>query len=285
MIPDIGKIVSIHMVLVILLIVVSSFSFSQSRFNLNVSQSYSDDWQTGKMHSVEISSNGDFRFKCKIDTLDASLNIRYAVGAAYDKPSDSANAYSRPTDNDLFTELVVKYPLGWKMDPYISFSGQTQIMEAFKYSRGNVIKTANFRDPVTTIESLGFAFGHSKGKEFVSSRIGLSLKQTRADKYTQMSDDPTTPLIKEKFKSETGIQWRTETLLLLDSAASYMGIFDFFASFGMIEKYTVKFQNEFQFFIWRFFGILIKFDFVYDEKQKKGLQLKQSIRFGVGVVI
>lgn len=270
--------------LFLIIILPMQFCLAQNRFNLNVSQTYSDDWLTGKMHSVEISTGADLRMKCKIDTIDASLNIRYAIGGAYDKPSDSINAVIRPTDNDLFAEIVLKYPIGWKLDPFISFSAQTQIMESYKYTKSNIQKTANFRDPITSIQSLGLAYGVAKGKEFFNSRIGIALKQTRADKYTQMTDNPATLGIKERYKPETGIQWKTEASLLLDSAASYIGCLDIFATFGVIEKWSFRFQNELQFFIWRFFGILVRFDFIYDEKQKKGLQLKQSIRFGVGVV-
>ena len=106
------------------------------------------------------------------------------------------------------------------------------------------------------------------------------MKQTRAELYTRLIDDFKTPNIKENYKPESGIQWKTEAFFNIDSVVFYKAVFDSFGSFKNLDVWSIKFENEFQIKVLKYFGVILRADFIYDEMQKRELQYKQNIRFG-----
>ena len=49
--------------------------------------------------------------------------------------------------------------------------------------------------------------------------------------------------------------------------------------------WTVKFQNELQIGVFKYFGVILMADFINDEKQKLKLQYNKNVRFGFLAVI
>ncbi|TAL67561.1 MAG: hypothetical protein EPN82_13995 [Bacteroidetes bacterium] len=254
-------------------------TYSQTTFSLSLSQSAVNDWRTGEVKSIELASLFDTKNLVHLDTMLINLNFKFAFGTVYEKVADSVPAQIRPSDNDLFGEIVFRYQLGWFLDPYISSSVQTQIAVAYMYDKGRLTPTSEFWDPVTSQEGFGLAYSYYDRCSLLS-RIGLSLKQTRAEEFTRLTDDIKTINTKERYKPESGIQWKTETFFDIDSVIIYKGVFDTFGSFKNLDIWTIKFENEFQIKVLKYFGVILRADFIYDEKQKRELQYKQNIRFG-----
>jgi len=59
-----------------------------------------------------------------------------------------------------------------------------------------------------------------------------------------MTDDFKTKDLKERYKQETGIKWKTDAKFDLDSNIAYRGTLDTFSSFENMLKWTVKFDNQ-----------------------------------------
>ena len=174
----------------------------------------------------------------------------------------------------------MKYPLGWKLDPFFSASFTTQLTESFMMVKDEKTASAKFWDPVTSQQDWGFAYSYRQGRDNLESRIGFSLKQVRAHKYTRLTDDRKTKDIKERWKPESGISWKTNCTWQLDSLVTYRGTLDLFGTFEDMNKWTVAFRNEFQLKIWSIVAVTLKADIIYDEKACLRPQYTQALRIG-----
>ena len=191
--------------------------------------------------------------------------------------------YVIPTDNEIFGEAMIKYPMGWKIDPFVSSSIKTQLTESFIVNKGVTTATAKLWDPVTSMQSIGFTYSYLFNKSQITSRIGVSLKQIRANRFTQLTDDFKTPLIKEKYKAEMGIEFKTEATLQVNSSIRYFTILEFFGKYNNLDKITGKWQNELQVSLWKSLSLILKIDLAYDENQRAKLQYKENLRLGMVV--
>mgnify|MGYP006286681247 CR=1 FL=1 len=156
------------------------------------------------------------RNEFNIDTFQIELNGRFNLGLLMENGDDVLNGFVRPSRNSAFGEFVIKYPVGWSLNPFISADVNTQITESF-YVAKKPRRTAKFWDPVTIKESAGLGYTYRERRNYFNSKLGLSLKQVRADAHRAMTDDRTTPKIKEGYKTETGISFDTNARCQLDS--------------------------------------------------------------------
>lgn len=240
-----------------------------------------EDWKQGRRQALEVATGIDSKNEFEIDTIQIDMNFRFKLGLILENGDKVPEEIIRPTDNELFFESMLKYPLGWTLDPYISTTVLTQITESFRISSGAPARTAKFRDPITTQESLGFAYTFKDNKNKLTSRLGFSLKQIRADKHTSQTDDRMTTEIKERYKAESGISFKTDARIFIDSSIYYTGRMDMFSSFDELEVWSIKFENRFDIKVWKFLGILFEFNLFYDERQSKKIQYNQNARLGI----
>lgn len=266
-----------------LLILLLSTKIFSSQFDLYFSQASSEDWRNGNVTFFEgggaILVNESF----KIDTLDITYNLR--LKAAYRFQNNSANQFIVPSENEIFSELIIKYPMGWVLDPYVSTGLISQPLVSFQISNNNLIKTASWRDPVTTNQSLGFAYTYRKLKNMFTSRFGLSYRQIRARDHIQLTDNRSTPELQENYKEETGIQINIDANIVLDSSVSYRNNSLFQSEFENLEVWNLRVENEFQIKLWQIFVAIIKIDIYYDERQMMAVQYNQCFRFGISATI
>ncbi len=268
--------------ILILTILASVGTHAQTRISLTASQTMADDWKRGEMRTIEMSNSFDTRQQFRIDTLRVSLSFKYAIGVIYEKSNSHSTTLILPTDNILSGEAVLKYPIGWKLDPFFSASFNTQLTESFKKIKDQKKGTAKLWDPVISFQSWGFAYlvkGSAKDK--LESRLGFSLKQIRTTQYPALADDRKTRDIVERYKAESGIQWKTESYVQLDSSTNYRSSLDLYSSFDDLAIWAIIWDNEIQISIWEVFAVVLKVDVLYDETISFSTQYKQSFRFGV----
>ena len=72
------------------------------------------------------------------------------------------------------------------------------------------IQIVDFFDPGYLSEALGFTYDQNK---IITTRLGVAIQQTFANKFTNYTDDPETPNEIEKFKFDTGLESVTEVKL------------------------------------------------------------------------
>ncbi|ROL56676.1 hypothetical protein D9V86_12720 [Bacteroidetes/Chlorobi group bacterium ChocPot_Mid] len=261
------------------------------RISMAVSQTAVNDWKQGEVVSFDWNSAWDFRKSAsfdfsenmKNDSLLLRFRFYFASGVLYKNDKKNKYDYFLPTDNIFGSEAVLVEPLGWKLDPFFSASFFTQIVPSFIVANKELQMTAKFWDPVTAQQTWGFEYSLTDTEKVITSRLGISLKQIRAHDFTQMTDDRKTPEIKERWKPDSGIQWKSEARVKLIPTCDYKGILDLFTTFDDMTKCVVTMQNEFKFSIWGYLAILFKIDLSYDEKIASKTQYVQSARFGIVV--
>ncbi len=248
---------------------------------MTFSQSALNDWQQGEFNSLEASTTFDLNQTVFIDTLKIKSQIKGALGFLYKKDSKTFTETYFPTENKVYSEVVFSYPLGWKVDPFFSFSIATQMIESYKYA--NKIKniTANFWDPVTLQQNLGFEKYIKKSNYTFTSNVGLSLKQIRTDKNYLLSDDRLTKNVIEKYKTESGIRIKSEFNWDFSKNINYRGCLELFGKLDDLNKWSVKNNNSLKICIYKCFAILLSLDVSYDENQATYMQYKQNLNLGI----
>lgn len=254
--------------------------FSQSSASLTFSQTMSEDWRQGKYSSLEVNINYLLAKSIQIDKFTLDLSQKSALGLKLEKKSSLDKETLFPTDNELAAEGKLTYNAGWPLDPFFLASFQTQLTESFSNYKGNLTPTAKLWDPVTSVESWGMSYKLKNKVNYLVSRIAFSLKQIRADSYPALTDNFETEQI-EKYKHESGITTGFDAYLMIDSSTTYKSTFELFNTFDRFSRCNVLWRNEIQIKIWKFFGILIKADIIYDETQIARVQYKQSSRLGI----
>jgi len=199
--------------------------------------------------------------------LTADIGVRQS--------NDSANiAKIRTGENEMYGEVKITYPFGWAADPYCSASFRSPMTESFYYG-AQPHRTANLWDPVVSYESAGLQYLRIIPAGTITARSGVALKQTRAMDNTLLTDNYLTPEI-ERFKSETGIEFVSEAILAKDSLLQYSGRLALFTTFVNLATWTVRWENELRFRLWKFVGLTIQLQAIYDAVQSTRLQYKQG---------
>ncbi|MCX7880556.1 MAG: DUF3078 domain-containing protein [Ignavibacteria bacterium] len=252
------------------------------RFTFTFSQSIVDDWKQGEAVIFELNHSFSFKKDFRIDTFVFTPNFRYAIGVQYTNLTSQRVNYVVPTDNELFAEGMLKYPAGWIVDPFVSANFRTQLTESFSVSKGVKRATAKLWDPVVSMQSFGFAhsIADSGKRKVLTNRVGVSFKQTRAEIYTQMTDDPRT-LERERWKAEAGLEWKAEAVVLVERSVKITSSVEIFASARKISESTFRSTTEMVVSLWKTVGITVRLDLQYDQRQKSGIQYRQSLRAGV----
>lgn len=250
--------------------------------SLFFTQSMNDNWKMGKYEALELSSTNEIVIKFKLtDIFEISSRNKVAIGCKYEYFENTKNSVILPTDNLLQTETTIKYIIGWKIDPYISFNLNSQITESFRKMQNTKIPTSNFRDPITTQEGIGFASRLIYDKNTrIDVSFGATTKQIRAERYTLLTDNKQTKVI-ERYKTENGVQLKVDISHKFSGEITYNGKFDTTLNFHRVNLWQCNSDNEIKIQLWKIFGILIKIELNYNEQISKKVQYKQSTKFGI----
>ncbi len=255
----------------------------QVNWSVSFAQSAVSDYRTGDKQNLEIITSFDITESIDLSLISLIMKGRFRLGVQQETTEESE--WVLPTDNDLFMEGIILLPLRWKADPYFATSFQTQITESFRIrssfiSDDYLERTGNLWDPVKTRQGLGFWFRDRGDFGTFGTRIGVSLSQDRANKYTRTTDDFKTRDVKESYKSATGIEFINEADLDLDEGVNYRAKFSLYSTFDDFEVWEMDLTNEIRAQIWRFIGVTLNLDFFYNDRSPE-LQYRQSLTLGV----
>jgi hypothetical protein len=269
--------------LILIFLISQYLASAQTNLQFTFSQSSVEDWKQGRKQSFELNSGIDTRQEYSLDSIGLKFdyNLRLKLGLIMENGDKVLDDFIKPSVNMASTDLTMRYLVGWTLDPFVSAAANTQITESFVVVRDAPMRTANFWDPIITPQSLGFAYTYRKDRNNITSKIGLSIKQIRAKCHTGMTDDRATKDIVEGYKTEAGLSFTTDARVQIDSSINYTGRLDLFGKYENPEVWTVKFENQFDFKIWKFLGIVFECNICYDEKQMLKLQYIQNTRLGI----
>ncbi len=251
-----------------------------------MSQSVGDDYLQGKVLALDIGTNIDYKkvyyipFQ-KDSAFVFSTNIKFNLSLTGRQFGGDENTFINATENLLFGEGVLSYPVKWFVDPFISFNGNTMPMPQFNLINKHEVMAGKFRDPITSQQNLGLAYKFNKKDIDIIARLGLSLKQIRADQFTQLTDDYKTIGIKENYKSEAGVSFRSEVVINLDSNVTYKGLVDSFTTYKNPSFWTYRIENELQVIFLNNLATTVKLNANFDDIQAKRIQYFITTKFGI----
>ena len=238
---------------------------------LNVSQVSFTNWTQGGENSLAFTIFTHFNLDYIGDPWTWKNNLKLTYGR-----TKTGNQEIRTNDNEIFFESSIVRNVGWVVSPYADVTARTAITDGFKYD-DSPIQIVGFIDPLYLTEGIGVSY--DKIENF-STRAGLGLKQTIADKFAmQYSDDSDTPEI-EKFKSETGIESVTEYKWAFLENMEFTTYLRLFGTFDDLSVWDIRWDNTIVAKINDYFNVNLNVLLIYDKDETLRTQLKQALQLG-----
>jgi len=239
---------------------------------VNISQTAFSNWAQGGSNSLAYSAYTNlggiyFNFPWKWKNR---LNLAY--GRTYLK-----DVGYRTTDNDIYFESVGSRNIGWAVDPYLAVTVRSALTKGYDYTVTPDTQIVDFFDPGYVTEAIGFTYEQSK---IITSRLGIALQQTFANKFTKYTDDLSTTDKIEKFKLETGIESVTEIKYEFLPKMSYYGFLRFFTRFDHLDVWDVRWDNVITAKINDYINVNLSVTVLHEISQTRKTQLREALQLG-----
>ena len=274
--------------IVILLIIISLNLYSQDStevkkdtlwtprgiIGLNLSQVALSNWSQGGQSSLAFT----FFSLLGLDYIGDPWKWKNNLKFAYGRTKFGDEEY-RTNENEIFFESTLIFQLDWAVSPYAGMTAQTAVANGYNYTIVPAEQIVGFADPFYLTEAVGFIYDRIPN---FSTRLGVGLKQTFADKYApQFSDDPDTPNEIEKFKNETGIESVTEYKLEFMENMSFYTYLRLFGTFDDLSVWDVRWDNIIAAKVNDYISVTFNVLLIYDEDQSLSRQLKEALQLGI----
>jgi hypothetical protein len=239
---------------------------------LNLSQTSFTNWAQGGSNSLAFSAytnlgaiyfNQPWKWKNRLNLV-------------YGRTKIGDEGY-RTTENDIYFESVGSRNVGWSVDPYFAVTFRSAITKGFDYSISPDTQLVDFFDPGYLTEALGFTFDKNK---IVTTRLGIAIQQTFANRFTKYTDDPETPEV-EKFKFETGVESVTELKYEFLPNMTYYSFLRLFTRFKALDVWDVRWDNIITAKINDYVNVNFSVTVLHDISQTRRTQLKEALQIGV----
>lgn len=245
--------------------------------SLNLSQVGLSNWSQGGQSSLAFT----FLTLAGIDYIGNPWKWKNGLKFTYGRTKYGDEEY-RTNENDIFFESTLIYHLDWAVSPYAGITAQTAVTNGYNYDSIPAYQLVAFGDPFYLTEAVGFIYDRIPN---FSTRLGVGLKQTWADKFYDIyTDDDGTPEI-EKFKNESGIESVTEYTWVFMENMSYYAYLRLFGTFEDISVWDVRWDNIITAKVNDFINVSFNFILVYDEDQSIKRQIKEALQIGISYSI
>ncbi|MEO5931851.1 MAG: hypothetical protein ABIR47_18095 [Candidatus Kapaibacterium sp.] len=248
-----------------------SFSFAQS---------ISSNWLMSDENYLAVKLGIQARQQRTVGPFTLRGTLNFGLGVNYRDDSIPGRNF-QTNDNEIFTEVMAIYPVKWMIDPYVATNVRTAITESYRYFGPMYMRMGSFRDPITTQQSAGFSFSRMSADGIFNTRIGFLLQQVRAHYQTLMTDDFTTFNVIERYKPTSGIEFVNDVALRADTTLAFTAHFGVATGFKDLSVWSVHWDNETRFQLWKSIGLIWTFNVIHDVTQTRKTQFKQSLTIGV----
>ncbi len=255
-------------------------SISEERFgwdnqlisSLNFSQTSFDNWTKGGENNVSWLLNIEGRFERKQKKYTWSNSGKFSYG----KNKIGINAFRKSVD-EIKLSSVFKYRSGIFVDPYASFSFETQFVKGYDYQKDPAVAVSNFMDPAYIFFSSGAGIQPNPA---IKMRLGFAFKTTITNKYPIYADNPRTINI-EKMRYEPGgeaiveLNRKISKNILLTSKA------ELFSNIRTFREIDVRWDTTFSSKIAKYVSVIYNIQLFYDSDISPKRQLKQVLAVGL----
>jgi len=241
--------------------------------SLNLSQVALSNWSQGGESSVAFT----FMALMGLDYIGDPWKWKNGLKFAYGRTKFGDDEY-RTNENEIFFESTLIHQLNWAVSPYAGITAQTAVSDGFNYDSIPAYQVAAFGDPFYLTEAVGFIYDRIPN---FSTRLGVGLKQTWADKFAfQYTDDDGTPEL-EKFKNESGIESVTEYRWGFMENMEYYVYLRLFGTFDDLSVWDVRWDNVITAKVNDYINVNFNFLLIYDEEQSLKRQIKEALQLGI----
>lgn len=240
---------------------------------LNLSQTSFSNWAQGGSNSLAFAAytnlgaiyfNAPWKWKNR-------LNVTYGR-------SKIGNEGYRTNENDIYFESVASRDIGWAVDPYFSVTFRSALTKGYDYSvETSGVQIVDFFDPGYISEALGFTYDQNK---IITTRLGIAIQQTFANKFTNYTDDPETPDEIEKFKFDTGLESVTEVNYEFLSNMKYSSFLRLFTRFNSMDIWDVRWDNIISAKVNDYIQVNFAVTVIHEISQTKRTQLREALQLG-----
>jgi len=241
---------------------------------LNLSQIAFSNWTQGGENSLSFT----FFSHLGLDYIGMPWKWTNSLKLTYGRSKTGSGEY-KTNDNEIYYESVLIRRLGWKVNPYVGATFKTAITRGYDYSLDPIVQISDLFDPAYFTQGIGFAYDEDSG---IKQRIGISFKQTIADKFSALySDDPETMNEVEKFKFESGLESVTEIEYGFLENMSYYGYLRLFTRFNEFDKWDVRWDNIITAKVNDYVNVNFNFLLIYEKDQSLKRQIKEALQLGI----
>lgn len=241
--------------------------------SLGINQIAFSNWVKGGDNSIAWTFLGDFHY----DNVGDMWTFKNQIKLTYGRSKIGSDDY-RTTDNDLYTENVASYNLGWAVSPFFSNSIRTQVASGFDYKVIPYVEIADLFDPGYITQTIGFTYDKYSN---IITRLGFGFQEIITNKFTQYSDNPETKNEVEKFKFETGIESVTDVNYKLAENISYAGKLRLFSQFKSLDVWDVRWDNMITAKVTKYIAVNFNYLLVYERMQSPFTQIKEGLQIGI----
>lgn len=240
---------------------------------VNITQTGFDNWAAGGENAFAWQLNLNYKFVKDQEKINWLNTGKFSYGTTKTGDADMVKSI-----DELKMESVLTYKLGTTINPYAAVTGETQFAPGYDYSTIPSTEISAILDPGYFRESLGAG---TKLNENISTRMGLSLKQTvTTDHPAPYADDVETTEV-ETLRSEFGAESVTDISLSLSETSTYTSKLELFSSFGGLDEIDVAFDNILVVKVSKYINMNANLKIVYDRDISPKRQIKQSMALGL----
>lgn len=239
---------------------------------INISQIAFKDWTQGGTNALAYTLFTNFG----VIYFDNPWKWRTSLKAAFGRTKLEEQGY-RTTDNELYFESIITRKLGWAVDPYFALTIRSAVTKGYDYKVDPAVQIVDLFDPAYFTEALGFKYSHS---EVFSSRLGIAIQQTIADKFATLYTDDSETAKLEKFKFDTGIESVTEVKYNFYDNMTYLSFLRLFSRFTSLDVWDVRWDNTIAAKVNNYITVNLNVVLVHEISQSRRTQFKEALNIG-----
>lgn len=240
---------------------------------LNLSQTSFSNWAQGGSNSLAFAAYTNLGAIYFSDPWKWKNRLNMTYGR-----SKIGNEGYRTNENDIYFESVTSRDIGWAVDPYFSVTFRSALTKGYDYSvDASGIQIVDFFDPGYLSEALGFTYDQNK---IITTRLGIAIQQTFANRFTNYTDDPETPNEIEKFKFDTGLESVTEVNYEFLQNMKYSSFLRLFTRFNSLDVWDVRWDNIISAKVNDYINVNFAVTLIHEISQTRRTQLREALQLG-----
>jgi hypothetical protein len=241
---------------------------------LNLTQSTFDNYRQGG----ENSTAWQFILGLKFVNDQEHFNWANTGKLEYGQTKTGEDEFKKSVD-EIKLESVFTYKIWKTINPFASFTGETQFDAGYDYEQTPKVEISNLMDPAYFRESIGFRYTPNK---IIQARLGAALKQTVANNFAaRYSDDPETDDEVEKLRNEVGAEGVVDFNYKISENSLITSKLELFSNLQAFDEIDVIWNTDLTAKITKYIGFSFNVKLLYDKDVSTQRQLKQVMGIGV----